>query len=185
MPKEENRLGITPEDALLGQLYYVFLHETGHAMFDLLNASVFGNEESAADQFATYMMLQMGKNDARQMIMGATFTFKSFIDKPEITTPTANFSDIHGTPAQRFFNLLCIGYGARLDVFGEVVDQGLLPQGRAQDCAFEYGALAWAFKTQIAPHMDEQLAQKVLDRSWIPDVTARPKRPSHATNIEK
>lgn len=28
-------------------------------------------------------MLQMVKDDARQMIMGATFTFKTFIDKPE------------------------------------------------------------------------------------------------------
>ena len=40
-------------------------------------------------------MLQMVKDDARQMIMGAIFTFKTFIEK----TATANFSDVHGAAA--------------------------------------------------------------------------------------
>ena len=179
VPKETTRTGVTPEDALVGQGYYVFLHEVGHAMFALLQAPVFGGEEQAADQFSTYMMLLIGKDEAFPLIMGATYTFQSFLQRPEITASIASFSDIHGTPAQRYFNLMCIGYGARPDVFAEVVDKHYLPAGRAQDCAFEDGALAWAFDNLIKPHVDRELASKLLDSSWLPAVTFRPTRPGH------
>jgi Putative metallopeptidase len=178
-PKKTSPIGVTPEDALAGQTYYVFLHETGHAMFAYFDVPVFGGEEDAADQFATYMMLQLGKDEAFPVIMGATYTFQSFLRKPEISSSIVSFSDIHGTPAQRYFNMLCIGYGARPDVFAEVVAKHYLPASRAQDCAFEYGALAWAFDHLIKPHIDQELGQKVLDRSWLPAVTSRPVRPGH------
>jgi Putative metallopeptidase len=182
-PKEATNDGVTPEDALVSQVYYVFLHEAGHAMFDRLAIPVFGNEESAADQFATYMLLQMGRDDARQLILGATYTFRAFMNPAETTEATVGFSDIHGTPAQRFFNLLCIGYGARPDVFGDLVERGLLPKSRAQDCPFEYGALAWAYDHLILPHVDLELARNVLDRSWIPTITSRPERPGRPPKL--
>jgi Putative metallopeptidase len=178
LPKETSKDGVTPLDALAAETYFVFLHETGHAMFDLLNVPVFGNEESAADQFASYILLQMGKDDARQLILGATYTFRPYMTSAETTEATVGFSDIHGTPAQRFFNVLCLGYGARPDVFGDLVAKGLLPKGRAQDCPFEYGSLAFAVGQLVKPFIDRQLAQQVLDETWLPPVTARPKRPS-------
>jgi len=178
-PKQTTRDGVTPEDALVGQSYYVFLHEVGHAMFAYFQIPVFGGEEQAADQFSTYMMLLIGQAEAFPLIMGATYTFQSFLRSPEITAPIASFSDIHGTPAQRYFNLMCIGYGARPDIFDAVVTNHFLPSGRAPDCAFEYGALAWAFNGLIQPHVDQQLAKTVLDSSWLPAVTLRPTRPGH------
>jgi hypothetical protein len=178
LPKETSKDGVTPGDALAAETYFVFLHESGHAMFDLLNVPVFGNEESAADQFASYILLQMGKDDARQLVLGATYTFRPYMNAAQTTEATVGFSDIHGTPAQRFFNLLCIGYGARQDVFGDLVEKGLLPKSRAQDCPFEYGSLAFAVGQLVKPYIDQQLAQQVLDQSWLPSVTGRPKRPS-------
>jgi hypothetical protein len=178
-PKETTRTGVSPEDALVGQTYFVFLHEAGHGMFDLLKVPVFGGEENAADQFSSYLMLQLGKDEVFPLIMGATYTFQSFLQKPEISAPIVAYSDIHGAPAQRYFNLLCIAYGARPDVFNEVVANRYLPQSRAQDCPFEYGALAWAFDNLVKAHIDPELGQKVLDRSWLPAAAARPARPSH------
>jgi hypothetical protein len=183
VPTRMPRDGVTPDDALVGQTYYVLFHELGHAMFAYFQAPVFGGEEQGADQFSTYMMLQIGKDESFPLIMGATYTFQSFLQNPEITAPIQSFSDIHGTPAQRFFNLMCIGYGARPDIFSEVVTNHILPQGRAQDCAFEYGALAWAYDQLILPHIDQQMAQKVLDRTWLPTVTSRPERPGHPPQL--
>ena len=60
-PKTTTRSDVTPEDALVGQTYFVFLHEAGHAMFDFFEVPVFGGEEDGADQFATYMMLQLAR----------------------------------------------------------------------------------------------------------------------------
>jgi Putative metallopeptidase len=179
-PQTTTRADVTPDDALIGQTYFVFLHEAGHAMFDFFEVPVFGGEEDAADQFATYLMLLLGKNEAFPLVMGATYTFQSFLRKPEITSSIAAFSDIHGPPAQRYFNLICIAYGAHPETFKEVVDNHYLPQERAEDCAFEYSALAWAFSHLIEPNIDRELGQKVLDRDWLPVPGQRPKRPPHA-----
>ena len=180
-PKTTTRNDVSPEDALVGQTYFVFLHEAGHAMFDFFEVPVFGGEEDAADQFSTYLMLLLGQKEAFPLIMGATYTFQSFLRKPEITSSIAAFSDIHGPPAQRYFNLICIAYGAQPDAFKEVIDKHYLPQSRAEDCAFEYSALAWAFSHLIEPNIDRELGQKVLDRSWLPVPSQRPKRPPHGT----
>ena len=180
-PKTTTRSDVSPEDALVGQAYFVFLHEAGHAMFDFFEVPVFGGEEDAADQFSTYLMLALGQKDAFPLIMGATYTFQSFLRKPEITASIAAFSDIHGPPAQRYFNLICIAYGARPDTFKEVVDKHYLPQSRAEDCAFEYSALAWAFAHLMEPNIDRELGQKVLDRNWLPVPSEWPKRPPHAS----
>jgi hypothetical protein len=59
---------ITQDDAILGPFMDVFLHETGHAVFDQLNVPVLGREEDAADLFSAYIMLQLGKEDARRLI---------------------------------------------------------------------------------------------------------------------
>ena len=47
-PEETVPSGITRQDAILGPVVDVFLHESGHAMFDLLKVPVFGREEDAA-----------------------------------------------------------------------------------------------------------------------------------------
>ena len=103
--------GITPNDAALGQFVYVVAHEMGHALFDTLNVPLFGRPEDAADQFATYMMLAFGKQDARRLIHGAAYGYKDYVRNPKVTVPLQAFSDAHGAPMQRFYNLLCIAYG--------------------------------------------------------------------------
>jgi hypothetical protein len=47
---------ITQDDAILGPFMDVFLHETGHAVFDQLKVPVLGREEDAADLFFAYIM---------------------------------------------------------------------------------------------------------------------------------
>ena len=75
-PKKTTRAGLTPIDALLGPLFDVFLHETGHALFDLLKIPVFGREEDAADQVSAYLMLHLGKAESRRLILGTAYAYK-------------------------------------------------------------------------------------------------------------
>ncbi len=75
-PKETTPGGITPLDALLGPLFDVFLHEFGHALFDLFDVPLFGREEDAADQVSAYIMLRFGKEEARRLIWGLPTAIK-------------------------------------------------------------------------------------------------------------
>ena len=76
---KETTAGITPADAVIGQFFYVFAHEMGHAAFDIFQVPVFGNAEDAADQFAAYIMLQFGMNQARPLILGAEFAYRKYV----------------------------------------------------------------------------------------------------------
>ncbi len=79
------------------------------------------------------------------------------------------FADEHGTPAQRFYNVLCIAYGADPKLFADVVEKGYLPKNRAEGCEDEYEQADKAFKRLIAPRVDRKLARKVHNTSWLSD----------------
>jgi hypothetical protein len=83
--------------------------------------------------------------------------------------PLEAFSSAHSAPAQRFYNLLCLAYGADPKLFADVVEKGYLPQKRAATCRGEYREVAFAFRQLIAPHLYQELMKRVFDRTWLPD----------------
>jgi hypothetical protein len=171
--------GVAQIDVMLGPLFDVFLHEFGHALFHLLEVPLFGREEDAADQLSAYIVLQTGKEEARRLILGTAYAYKLEAEDPTEKITATTFADEHGTPAQRFFNLLCIAYGADAELFGDLVEKGYLPKARAESCAGEYAQVRKAFQALIAPHIDVDLAKERLDHAWLPDrATKVPTPPS-------
>jgi hypothetical protein len=178
MPKEANAAGVTAADAVIGQLFFALAHEFGHAAFDIYDIPVFGREEDAADQFATYIMLQFGDDRAHRLITGAAFSYRAFIknhkQKPNVSVPLLTFSSDHGAPEQRFYNLLCLAYGYDAKIFADVVMNEYLPKSRARNCRYEYVVLRYAFKQLIVPHLNMDLAKTVMDAKWLDDTDKRP-----------
>ena len=174
IPGEQAPWGITPTDAVAGQYFYVLGHEMGHALFDMLSVPLWGRPEDAADQFSAYIMLQLGKDEARRLILGAAYSYKSYMQNPTVTVRTTAFSGVHGAPLQRFFNLLCIGYGADPELFADLVDNGYLPAQRARGCRVEFGEVNFAFQQTMLSHVDRELAKSILASDWIPEAVFRP-----------
>ena len=143
-------------------------------MFDLLDVPIFGRAEDAADGFAVYMMLELGKSEAQRLILGAAYSYKDYVRNPNVYVPLIAFADAHGAPMQRFYNLLCIGYGADPQLFGGLVAKGYLPNSRADSCRSEFNELSYAFQHVIGPHLDPQLAKDVLNKNWLPRMTYPP-----------
>jgi hypothetical protein len=173
-PKEASRDGITPADAVLGQFLFTASHEMGHAVFDFLDIPIFGRPEDAADRFAIYILLKIGKKDARKLIEGASFMYKDYVGRPVVTVPLTAFADIHGSPMQRFYDLLCIGYGSDPDLLAGLMEY--LPKERVADCKTEYGEVNFAFQKLIEPHVDQDVKKQVLSTSWVPEDNAPPPR---------
>ena len=161
-------LGITNKIALVGPTVDVFLHETGHAVFHMLSIPLFGREEDAADQFSAYLMLQFAPEDARKLILGAAFLgAKDAMEAQKQNASLKDFADEHGLPAQRYFNLLCMAYGADPKTFGNAVKIGQLPAERAEGCADEYKQVQYAFERLIQPYVSRRLARKVRQKRWL------------------
>ena len=178
MPKETAAAMVTAGDAVVGQLFFALAHEFGHAVFDIFDIPVFGREEDAADQFATYIMLQFGDDRARRLITGAAFSYRAFVknakQKPSVSVPLLTFSSDHGSPEQRFYNLLCLAYGYDAKIFADVVENEYLPKTRARNCRYEYVVLRYAFRQLIVPHLDMDLAKQVMDAKFLDDTDRRP-----------
>jgi len=145
----------------------------GHALFDILDVPLLGQAEDAADEFAAYMMLLLGKDQAHRFILGAAYSYANYLRNPRVTVSLTAFADAHGAPMQRYYNLLCLAYGADRETFQDLVEKGYLPESRARSCRMEYNEADFAYKKLFAPSTDEDLAQKVLNKDWLPNANIR------------
>jgi hypothetical protein len=179
VPKETTPAGITPRDAVVGQFLFWTLHEFGHAVFDIYQVPLFASEEDSADRFAVYIMLQFGKDQARRLVGGAAYAaneiIKNYNQDSKVEKTLQKYSSVHGLPEQRFYNLLCLAYGADPKLFADVVEKEYLPKRRAGNCEYEYQSFARAFRSEIGgPHIDRQMARVVLDTTWLPQSNSQP-----------
>jgi hypothetical protein len=173
MPEETKAVvGESMKDAVCGQLFFAVAHELGHAMFDIFDAPVFGRQEDAADQFATFMMLQFGGEQALQLINGAAYGYHAYIKdlstKQQVTLPLAALSSDHGTPEERYFNLICIAYGYDQRLFS--LEMNKIPPSRARKCRDEYEDIKYAMHTVFWSHLDHDKVKRVLAMKWFIDI---------------
>jgi len=173
MPEATSPTGVTPHDAVVGQFLFWVLHELGHATFDLLQVPLFGREEDAADLFAGYILLQFGKEQAHRWVEGAAYAahefMKNYKQNPIVQRSLQAYSSVHGLPEQRYYNFLCLAYGADPALFADVMENEYLPKRRADNCKYEYATFAYAFHREISPHIDQKMASAVLDTTWFPE----------------
>ena len=164
MPEETTLSGVAPIDTVIGPLLEVSLHEFSHALFDIFELPVLGREEDAADQVAAYILLQLGKSEARRAITGTAHAYRFEEIRARGNRSLERFANEHGTPAQRGYNEICLAYGSDKKLFADYVSQGYLPKERAEFCDEEYFQIQAAFKILFHPHLDLDLAEKILER---------------------
>lgn len=160
--------GLEPEDAALGPIFDVFLHEVGHAVFDMLRIPITGREEDAADMFSAYVLLQLSGEESRVLILGiASLARKEAEAALTVPLQFKDFADEHGHAAQRYFNVVCMAYGRDPVLFADATRIGHLPPERAATCGEEYALFDHAFRTLILPHVDNKLLKIVRARKWL------------------
>jgi hypothetical protein len=162
---------ITRDQFIWGLLGAMLLHESGHALFDVLDVPLFGREEDAADQFSIMIALQLRPQLAESAVKSYAYFWRVWNDPDNTMTKNGNpneaFADTHGTASQRLFNTLCIAYGHAPAQFGKFVAAGWLPQQRAKGCAQEYAQLASAFAKTVQPFIDQKRMAEVEGFDWL------------------
>jgi hypothetical protein len=163
----------TRDQLVAGEFAATVLHETGHALFDILEIPVFGREEDGADQVEAYLALQFGPDIARTIIKADAYFYEWTTTDPKTFK---GFSDPHDVDSQRMYNLLCIGYGGQRAAFQDLVTSGWLPKERADGCDKEYAQLDRAFKRTVGPYIDQaQMAKVKARKDWFSAAELRDK----------
>jgi len=145
-------------------LRFILLHESGHALIDLLDLPAVGREEDSVDQLAAVMLLWHAdhgetKNDLARVLQLASVWFK--INSQSSGDPgVASFADEHSLDAQRYFNLLCIVYGLNPDQNGAIIEKGMLPKERAARCPAEASKINRSWARLLLPHFSPRFQPK-------------------------
>lgn len=167
VPGGSNDLFATPQEAIVGGLIGVVVHEAARAAFDMLEVPILGSDEDAADQLAGLIGLQFGPDVARAVIKGTYLLWNTYDHSMRARNQPYNFASRSSLAPQRADNILCIAYGGQSAIFKDFVDKGLLPASRASHCAAEYRQAADAFIATIEPHVNMTMMKQVLTTTWI------------------
>lgn len=144
---------------------FVYFHEVGHAMIDLLDIPITGKEEDAADYFSFYLLGSNGVEEGVNAVLdGASFFFDNYqqmISSPEYDslkkagkeTLAFPFWDEHSLDAQRFYTLTCLLYGSDPDKYDFIRDKGYLGGRRPGICIKEFQKIKRSWDRLLEPHL--------------------------------
>jgi hypothetical protein len=151
------------QTAITGGFVQAVLHETSHALFEVLQVPIWGREDDAADRLAALIMMQFGDDVANVVMYGTQLLFRWSDQK---WTGNAFASEV-SPDYQRYFNYACIAVAANWPQFGGLVINKVIPQNRAARCEGEYNQIRKAFDLRIMPHLDPDLLVQVRATAWL------------------
>lgn len=156
-------------EILYGTFVEAVLHQVAYAVFDELQVPIWGREDDAADRLAALIMVEFGDKVALTTILGTA----KFFEFSQHTWTGAEFASAKSPAAQRFYNFLCIAYGADPITFHFLKPRPgpsavpRLPEHRAVRCRGEYIKVRHAFNLRIMPYVDPDLMVKVRASQWL------------------
>lgn len=140
------------DDAVVGAFMFVFFHEIGHALVDVLELPITGREEDAVDQLSAWLLID--NEDGDDAVLNGALSFEvASRESDEVTQD--DFADEHSLNEQRVYNMLCWVYGSDPGKYGSMVDDELLPAARAERCEAEYEQLDRSWSRLLEDHVRE------------------------------
>jgi Putative metallopeptidase len=148
--------GYEQDEALKTAIFasiFFFYHEAGHMLIHELNLPVVGKEEDVADQFSAFFLLMndssAGKSDSGEILMSAAKLFALEKSLPS----EQGLQDEHALNRQRFYNLVCILYGAAPNKYQDLVARLDYSEQRLDRCQAESESLVTAWQRLLEPYL--------------------------------
>lgn len=117
-------------------LLAIFYHELGHAIIDVMDLPILGQEEDAADTISVLLIDSFNdEENAQAILQDAAY---GFLDEDAAAQDEVPWWDVHGPDLQRYYNMVCQFYGGDPDVRQDLADELELPEDRADSCEEEF-----------------------------------------------
>lgn len=126
------------EDAFVeANILGIFYHELGHALIDVMQMPVFGQEEDAAD-VASILLIDHLFEPESALAMAYDVANGFWAEAVANAENPVPYWDTHGPDEQRFYNTVCLFYGGDPDTRDDFAEDMELPEERAEYCVEEY-----------------------------------------------
>ena len=102
------------EEYIVGNALHVTLHEMGHLLIDQLKIAVLGQEEDAADNFATIALIDRDTAFADNALANTAHFW--FVMAEDQDNAAGAFFDEHDLDIQRAYRIVCHLVGAQKEV---------------------------------------------------------------------
>lgn len=141
-----------------GAMLFVYMHETGHMMIRELNLPATGPEEDVADEFAAFTLAQLvtaappaQKPIYENILFAGAMTWK--IEAQHEGPADIQWSDEHSPSLRRYFNILCIAYGADPQTFKPILAREGMTAARMDRCTDDYKRQSAVWDALMAPYV--------------------------------
>lgn len=131
-------MGDPLSDYVVNNVLATLYHELGHALIDIEEVPIYGQEEDAADVLSVLLIDAFWEEeDAVALTYDTAMGFAIAAEEIEAGDEVA-FWDVHGPDLQRYYNTVCLFYGADPEERDDVAKDLGLPEERAEYCDAEF-----------------------------------------------
>ncbi|MDZ7908145.1 MAG: DUF4344 domain-containing metallopeptidase [Gemmobacter sp.] len=132
-------LSVDAQRFVEGNLIGTFYHELGHALIDVLDLPVLGQEEDAADTLAVVLINDLWEKEDAEWLGRATADYYYYtVDWSGAAADETAWWGVHGPDEQRYYNHVCLFYGTDPAGLADLATEYELPEDRAEGCAEEF-----------------------------------------------
>ncbi|MFB2532222.1 DUF4344 domain-containing metallopeptidase [Paracoccus sp. p4-l81] len=138
----------TRQDFIEANVLAIFYHELGHALIHVEDLPVLGREEEAVDGLSAIMIDALWEAESAENMLRLNGAAWIALANEAMDDPPA-YWDVHALDRQRYYNQLCLIYGADPDRREGVAKEMGLPEERAEGCPDEYALAARSWGTML------------------------------------
>lgn len=120
-----------------GAMWFILLHEVGHAIHAVADLPTLGRREDVADQLAVWLAIRRPPPGADESILGGMV----FFTDASAPTDYEAMGGPHSLHPQRLQNVACWAWGADPVRYRDLPDAVRLPDARRASCAEEWAAI--------------------------------------------
>ncbi len=114
-------------------MIHVLHHEIGHALIDQFEIPVIGQEEDAADGFATVAVLET-YDDPQPILLDAAASWFAMHAEQTAEGYEPTYFDLHDLNIQRAYRIICVAHGYDPNTFAAAAKEVELPEDRLETC---------------------------------------------------
>jgi hypothetical protein len=137
-----------------GNVLFVLVHETAHALIGEMGIPVLGREEDAADALATIVSIKMSDAFADRVVINAARGWFLGDQRDRKEGIPSTFYDEHGMDLQRAYGIVCLMVGGQPDKaeFESLANEVKLPERRQASCQDDFSNASWSWDQALKSH---------------------------------
>ncbi len=133
---------------------FVLYHEVAHLLIDQLNLPVLGREEDAADNMATWILLNQGTQEAEQTLRDAAHGWLLSGLAYGTNLDDTDYYDAHSLDRQRAFAIVCLMVGSNQAHFDTIANEYGIDQARQDSCYYDHETVDRSLTSLLAGERD-------------------------------